>query len=64
MSKMFCSLFFAGIISFSALGCGSDGGVPEDAPPTPEPNSAEYDSYNNAGKSGPATEKPAEKKGK
>jgi len=40
-------------LSVMSLGCGGDG-VPEDAPPTPEPGSAEYDSYDSSSGAAPA----------
>ncbi|QDU37379.1 hypothetical protein Mal4_16900 [Maioricimonas rarisocia] len=42
------------VFSFSLMmvGCGGDG-VPEDAPPTPEPGSAEYDAYDSSSDAAP-----------
>lgn len=47
-----CALF-----SFSVIGCGGGGDAPsiEDAPPTPEAGSDEYESYNNAGQGAPGS---------
>lgn len=46
------------VFSISLIGCGGGSDAPsvEDAPPTPEPASAEYESYNNSSQGGPATE--------
>ncbi|MBL4885993.1 MAG: hypothetical protein JKY95_15850 [Planctomycetaceae bacterium] len=53
MNKKIYALLFTAIFSFSIIGCGDSGDVPEDAPATPEPASSEYDSYNNSGQDGP-----------
>ncbi len=65
MAKRFYTLVLASIFSFSILGCGDGGGsVPEGTPPTPEPGSSDYESYNNAGKDGPGAGGGAEKPAK
>jgi hypothetical protein len=48
-----CSLFFLLFLTVSMVGCDGGDAVPEDAPPTPEPGTSDYDQYNSGSRENP-----------
>ncbi|MFG0334143.1 MAG: hypothetical protein ACF8TS_12330 [Maioricimonas sp. JB049] len=56
MIRSLPSLILLFALTFPLAGCGGGDAVPEDAPPTPQPGSEEYDQYNNPGPEGPGSQ--------